>query len=90
MNDLSKACLDEAKTSMQTAINFLEKELSKIRASKANPAMLDGVKVDYYGTPTEISQVANINTPDPRNITTSTSLSHGINPLWRTAPNNVP
>ena len=68
MNDLSKACLDEARTSMQGAINFLNKELGKIRASKANPAMLDGVKVDYYGTPTEISQVANINTPDPRNI----------------------
>ena len=68
MNDLSKACLDEAKTSMQTAINFLNKELTKIRAGKANPGMLDGVKVDYYGTPTEISQVANINTPDPRSI----------------------
>ncbi|MBP3762267.1 MAG: ribosome recycling factor [Bacteroidales bacterium] len=68
MNDLSKACLDEAKNSMQSSLNFLEKELSKIRAGKANPAMLDGVKVDYYGTPTEISQVANINTPDARSI----------------------
>ena len=69
MNDLSKACLDEAKNSMQTSINFLNKELAKIRAGKANPGMLDGVKVDYYGNPTEISQVANINTPDPRSIT---------------------
>ncbi|MBQ9418683.1 MAG: ribosome recycling factor [Bacteroidales bacterium] len=68
MNDLSKACLDEAKSSMKSSISFLEKELTKIRAGKANPAMLDGVKVDYYGTPTEISQVANINTPDPRSI----------------------
>lgn len=68
MNDLSKACLDEAKNSMQTSINFLNKELAKIRAGKANPGMLDGVKVDYYGNPTEISQVANINTPDPRSI----------------------
>ncbi len=68
MNDLSKACIEEAKSSMQTAVNFLEKELGKIRASKANPGMLDGVKVDYYGTPTEISQVANVNTPDPRTI----------------------
>ena len=68
MNDLSKACLDEAKNSMQSALNFLEKELSKIRAGKANPGMLDGVKVDYYGTMTEISQVANINTPDARSI----------------------
>ena len=68
MNDLSKACIDEAKQSMQSAINFLEKELGKIRASKANPGMLEGVKVDYYGTMTEISQVANVNTPDPRTI----------------------
>lgn len=68
MNDLSKACLDEAKNSMQTSINFLNKELTKIRAGKANPGMLDGVKVDYYGTPTDISQVAIINTPDARSI----------------------
>ena len=68
MNDLSKACLDEARNSMQTAISFLEKELAKIRAGKANPGMLDGVKVDYYGTPTELSQAANINTPDARSI----------------------
>lgn len=68
MNDLSKACIDEAKNSMQSAINFLNKELTKIRAGKANPAMLEGVKVDYYGNPTDISQVANINTPDPRSI----------------------
>ena len=68
MNDLSKACLDEAKNSMQSSLNFLEKELAKIRAGKANPGMLDGVKVDYYGTMTEISQVANINTPDARSI----------------------
>ncbi|MBR6292037.1 MAG: ribosome recycling factor [Bacteroidales bacterium] len=68
MNDLSKACLDEAKNSMQNAIKFLDMELAKIRAGKANPGMLDGVKVDYYGTMTEISQVANINTPDARSI----------------------
>ena len=68
MNDLSKACIEEAKSNMQSALNFLNKELAKIRAGKANPGMLDGVKVDYYGTPTEISQVANINTPDARSI----------------------
>ncbi|MBP5645383.1 MAG: ribosome recycling factor, partial [Bacteroidales bacterium] len=68
MNDLSKACIEEAKNSMNSAINFLNKELEKIRAGKANPGMLDGVKIDYYGTPTEISQVANINTPDTRSI----------------------
>lgn len=68
MNELSKKCIDEANQSMQSAINFLEKELSKIRAGKANPGMLDGLKVDYYGSMMEISQVANINTPDARSI----------------------
>ena len=68
MNDLSKACLEEAKNSMKSSLSFLDKELAKIRAGKANPGMLEGVKVDYYGTMTEISQVANINTPDARSI----------------------
>ncbi len=68
MNDLSKACLDEAKKNMQSSVNFLEKELEKIRAGKANPGMLAGVKIDYYGTPTDISQTANITTPDARSI----------------------
>ena len=39
-----------------------------IRAGKANPIMLSGVKVEYYGTPTAISQVANINTPDSKTL----------------------
>ena len=46
----------------------LEKELLNIRAGKANPVMLNAVKVEYYGTPTPISQVANINTPDARTL----------------------
>lgn len=68
MNDLSKACIDKANSSMKSSINFLEKELAKIRAGKANPGMLDGLKVDYYGSMMEISQVANISTPDARSI----------------------
>ena len=68
MNDLSKACLDEAKKNMQSAIAFLTKELETIRAGKANPGMLAGVKIDYYGNPTDISQTANITTPDARSI----------------------
>ena len=43
MNDLSKACIDEAKNSMQSAIHFLEKELEKIRAGKANPGMVNKI-----------------------------------------------
>ena len=60
--------LDSAKESMQSAINHLESELLNIRAGKANPVMLKSVMVDYYGAPTPLSQVANVNTPDGRTL----------------------
>ncbi len=58
----------EAEESMNKALTHLDKELAKIRAGKANPQMLDSVMVDYYGTPTPLGQMSNVNTPDPRNI----------------------
>ncbi len=54
---------------MKKAIGHLESELVKIRAGKANPQMLDGLVVDYYGAPTPINQVANITVTDARTIT---------------------
>jgi ribosome recycling factor len=60
--------LDETKEGMQNAIAFLEKEFQKLRAGKASPDMLNGVIIDYYGSMSPISQVANINTPDPKQI----------------------
>ncbi|HOI49104.1 MAG TPA: ribosome recycling factor, partial [Prolixibacteraceae bacterium] len=53
---------------MNQAIDHLEKEFIHIRAGKANPAMLDGVVVEYYGSMTALSQVASISTPDARTI----------------------
>jgi ribosome recycling factor len=50
------------------AVEHLDKELVKIRAGRANPAMLEGVRVDYYGSEVPLSQVSNINTPDARTI----------------------
>lgn len=61
-------CLNLAKEGMQGVITFFEKELQKIRAGKASPQMLEGLKVDYYGNPTPIEQVGNITTPDARQI----------------------
>ncbi len=61
--------LDSAKESMNGSIAHLEKEFLNIRAGKATPAMLGGVFVDYYGSQTPLSQVANINVPDARTIT---------------------
>jgi ribosome recycling factor len=56
------------KDSMEESIDHLEKELLKIRAGKANPAIFEGVNVEYYGTMTPLSQVSNINTPDARTL----------------------
>jgi ribosome recycling factor len=53
---------------MQKAISHLEAELVKIRAGKANPQMVDGIVVDYYGNPTPISQVGNISVMDARTL----------------------
>lgn len=68
MNEDVKFLLDATKESMDGAISHLEKAFVKIRAGKANPSMLSSVMVDYYGTPTPLAQVSNINTPDGRTI----------------------
>lgn len=60
--------LDNAKEQMDKAVTHLEAELVKVRAGKANPTMLEGVSVDYYGTRTPLNQVANINTGDARSL----------------------
>jgi len=68
MNEEIDFLMEAAEEGMEKAIGHLERELQKLRAGKANPQMLDSVKVDYYGTLTKLSQVSNINTPDPRSI----------------------
>ena len=68
MNEEVELVLDVAEEKMQDSIKHLEKTLSKIRAGKANPSMLSGLSVDYYGTDTPLSQVANIGTSDARTI----------------------
>ena len=69
MNEEIEFIIDSAKEQMQNAIEHLIKELRNIRAGKATPAMLAGIQVDYYGSSTPLSQVANVNTPDARTIT---------------------
>jgi len=56
------------RVAMDDSMEHLQKELSKIRAGKASPSMLDGLMVDYYGNPTPIAQVANLNAPDSKTI----------------------
>ena len=69
MNEEIDFILDSAKESMEEAIKHLKKQLTNIRAGKANPAMLSSVMVEYYGTMTPLNQVSNVNTPDARTLT---------------------
>ena len=68
MDEEAQMCLDEAQEGMENAISHLDNEFQKIRAGKASPQMLAGLKIDYYGSLTPIEQTANISTPDPRQI----------------------
>ena len=68
MNEEVDLILEDTEDNMKNAISHLEKALVTIRAGKANPRMLDGLQVDYYGTMTPIGQVANIGTSDARTI----------------------
>lgn len=68
MNEEIELIIEEAKDRMQKAVEHLEHELARLRAGRANPALLDGITVDYYGVNSPLSQVSNINTPDPKTI----------------------
>lgn len=75
--------LDDAKAGMKKAIDHLEGELVKIRAGKANPVMLEGITVEYYGSPTPISQVSNVATMDSRTITVTPWERNMLAPIER-------
>lgn len=61
--------LQELKTGIEKAIEALRRELSKVRTGRAHAGMLEGVRVDYYGVPTPLHQMATVNVPDARLIT---------------------
>jgi ribosome recycling factor len=65
LNDVIK----ELQASLDKGIEAFKRDLSKVRTGRANLAILDGVRVDYYGTPTPLNQIASLNVADPRLIT---------------------
>ncbi len=75
--------LELAEESMQKAIGHLEAELTKIRAGKANPQMLDGIVVDYYGSPTPIGQIGNISVMDARTLSIQPWEKNMLQPIER-------
>lgn len=75
--------LDAMKEQMQGSVLHLENELVKVRAGKANPSMLDGVFVDYYGVRTPLNQVSNVNTPDARTLAVQPWEKAMIDPIMK-------
>jgi ribosome recycling factor len=61
----------QAKEGMERSLHHLREDLRKVRTGRANPSLLDGIRVDYYGTPTPLNQMANLSAPDPRLIVIS-------------------
>jgi ribosome recycling factor len=82
MEELS-LILDDARDSMSKAVDHLESELVKIRAGKANPQMLDGIMVEYYGNPTPLNQVANVSVMDARTLTIQPWEKNMLQPIER-------
>jgi ribosome recycling factor len=83
MSDEVSLALEIAEDSMNKAISHLETELVKIRAGKANPQMLEGIMVDYYGNPTPINQVGNISVTDARTLTIQPWEKNMLQPIER-------
>ena len=63
--------ISHAKEAMERSLQHLKDDLRKVRTGRANPALLDNIRVDYYGTPTPLNQMANMSAPEPRLIVIS-------------------
>jgi len=83
MSDDLELILEETRDSMKKALNHLESELVKIRAGKASPQMLEGLMVDYYGSPTLLNQVGNVSVMDARTLTIQPWEKNMLQPIER-------
>jgi ribosome recycling factor len=83
MSEELEMILDDTKDQMTKGVSHLESELVKIRAGKANPQMLDGIMVDYYGSATPINQVGNISVMDARTLSIQPWEKNMLQPIER-------
>ena len=88
MNDELTMIREDADLHMKKAIQHLEAELIKIRAGRANPNMIDGIMVDYYGSPTPVGQIGNISATDARTITIQPWEKNMLQPIERAIINS--
>ena len=89
MSDELNIITELAQEGMEKAISHLETELVKVRAGKANPNLVDGIVVDYYGTPTPINQVGNISVADARTLTIQPWEKNMLQPIERAIEMNL-
>ncbi len=78
-----KSIQQTARDQMEKAINHLEAELIKIRAGKANPQIVDGITVDYYGSPMPLNQVSNVSVMDARTLSIQPWEKNMLQPIER-------
>lgn len=78
-----KSIQQNAEEHMKKAIDHLEVELIKIRAGKANPQMIDGITVDYYGSPMPLNQVSNVSVMDARTLSIQPWEKNMLQPIER-------
>lgn len=83
MSDDLELILEDARDNMKKALNHLESELIRIRAGKASPQMLEGLTVDYYGSPTALNQVGNVSVMDARTLTIQPWEKNMLQPIER-------
>lgn len=88
MSEEVSLTLEMAEESMTKALSHLEAELTKIRAGKANPQMLEGITVDYYGTPTALNQISNVSVLDARTLTIQPWEKNMLQPIERAIINS--
>lgn len=83
MSEALDKIISDTSSLMKKAIAHLESELTKIRAGKANPQIVDGIYVEYYGNPTPLSQVANITVTDARTLSLQPWEKNMMQPIER-------
>ncbi|NLL38934.1 MAG: ribosome recycling factor [Clostridiales bacterium] len=80
---MNKGEYKEYKEKMQKTLEVMKNEFATVRAGRANPAVLDQIRVDYYGEPTPVQQIASISTPDPRTLVVQPWDTSSIKPIER-------
>jgi ribosome recycling factor len=88
MSEEVSLTLEQSEDSMQKAIGHLENELGRIRAGKATPQILEGIVVDYYGSPTPLSQIGNVSVADARTLTIQPWERNMLQPIERAIINS--